>query len=209
MTELMPINLNIYSEEDDLLEGLRSNDKYACACMLKRYAGQVYALGLRMMNDEDEAEEVMQETFINACKNINSFQGRSKLGTWLYRIATNAALMRLRRKNRTVPLDTVMGENGSLPVPETIVSWRSDLEERAAQGELRDALENSLEALSENLRAAFILRDIQGMSTAEAAETLQISESAVKVRLHRARLQLREILSQNPQIALEDYGISL
>jgi RNA polymerase sigma-70 factor (ECF subfamily) len=208
MTELLPINLDIYDEEEDLLAGLRSHDKYACACMLKRYAGQVYALGLRMMNDEDEAEEVMQETFISACKNIDSFQGRSKLSTWLYRIATNAALMRLRRKKRTVPLDTVMGENGSLPVPQTIVPWRSDLEEMAIRGDLRDALANSLKQLSENLRAAFILRDIQGLSTAEAAAALEISESAVKVRLHRARLQLREILSQNAQITLEDYGIT-
>ncbi len=207
MTELLPINLDIYDEEEDLLTGLRSNDKYACACMLKRYAGQVYALGLRMMNDEDEAEEVMQETFISACKNIDRFQGRSKLSTWLYRIATNAALMRLRRKKRTVPLDRFSGENDYLPVPETFVNWRSGLEELAMQGDLRDALESSLDSLSENLRATFILRDIQGLSTAEAAAALEISESAVKVRLHRARLQLREVLSKNPQIALEDYGI--
>ncbi len=206
MTELLPIDLHIYDEEEDLLAGLRSHDKYACACMLKRYAGQVYALGLRMMNDEDEAEEVMQETFISACKNIDRFQGRSKLGTWLYRIATNAALMRLRRKKHTVSLDSVTADS-SFPLPETIVSWRNGLEELAMQGDLTEALELGLAALSENLRATFILRDIQGLSTAETAETLDISESAVKVRLHRARLQLREILSQNPAISLEEYGI--
>lgn len=206
MTELLPIDLHIYDEEEALLEGLRSHDKYACACMLKRYAGQVYALGLRMMSDEDEAEEVMQETFISACKNIDRFQGRSKLGTWLYRIATNAALMRLRRKKHTVPLDSVLND-GAFPLPETVVSWRNGLEELAMQGDLHDALENGLTALSENLRATFILRDIQGLSTAETASALEISESAVKVRLHRARLQLREILSQNPDISLEEYGI--
>ncbi|MBP7961508.1 MAG: sigma-70 family RNA polymerase sigma factor [Caldilineaceae bacterium] len=206
MTDLLPIDLHIYDEEETLLEGLRSHDKYACACMLKRYAGQVYALGLRMMSDEDEAEEVMQETFISACKNIDRFQGRSKLGTWLYRIATNAALMRLRRKKHTVPLDSVLNDSG-LPLPETIVSWRNGLEDLAMQGDLHDALENGLTALSENLRATFVLRDIHGLSTAETAETLNISESAVKVRLHRARLQLREVLSKNPAISLEEYGI--
>ena len=206
MTELLPIDLHIYDEEEALLEGLRSHDKYACACMLKRYAGQVYALGLRMMSDEDEAEEVMQETFISACKNIDHFQGRSKLGTWLYRIATNAALMRLRRKKQTVSLDSVLNES-ALPLPETIVSWRNGLEELAMQGDLHDALENGLTSLSENLRATFVLRDIHGLSTAETADTLNISESAVKVRLHRARLQLREVLSKNPDISLEEYGI--
>lgn len=206
MTDLLPIDLQLYDEEEALLEGLRSHDQYACACMLKRYAGQVYALGLRMMSDEDEAEEVMQETFISACKNIDRFQGRSKLGTWLYRIATNAALMRLRRKQYTVSLDSVLADTG-LPVPETIVAWRNGLEELALRGDLTEALESGLASLSENLRATFILRDIQGLSTAETASALEISESAVKVRLHRARLHLRELLSRNPDISLEEYGI--
>ena len=114
--------------------------------------------------------------------------------------------MRLRRKKHTVSLDSVTADS-SFPLPETIVSWRNGLEELAMQGDLTEALELGLAALSENLRATFILRDIQGLSTAETAETLDISESAVKVRLHRARLQLREILSQNPAISLEEYGI--
>lgn len=94
---VIPIDLNIYSDEEALLTGLRAGDRHACACLLKRFAPHVYAVALRMTGDPDEAEDVLQETFISACKHVQEFEGRSALGTWLHRIATNAALMRLRR----------------------------------------------------------------------------------------------------------------
>lgn len=207
MTELLPIDLNIYSQEEDLLAGLRRKERHACACMLKRYAGQVYGLALRMTGDTDEAEEVLQETLISACNNIHKFEGRSKLGTWLFRIATNAALMRLRRQKKTVSLDEVAESFDDLAPPHTIVDWRNGLEELAIAGEVRDVLENALNSLSEGLRMVFVLRDVHGLSTEETAEALNISQSAAKVRLHRARLQLRELLSNNPAIVLEEFGI--
>ncbi len=206
MTELLPIDLDIYKTEDELLSGLRQNERHACACMLKRYAGRIYALGLRMLGDQDEAEEILQETFISACDKIDSFEGRSSLGTWLYRIATNAALMHIRKQKATVSLDDPMIENEA-SLPRTIVQWQPDLEQIALSGELRQAMEAALLELSEPLRAVFVLRDVHGLSTAETAQALGISQAAVKVRLHRARLQLREFLSQSPKIALEDFGI--
>ncbi len=206
MTELLPIDLDVYKDEDELLQGLRRQDPHACACMLKRYAGRIYALGLRMLGDQDEAEEILQETFIKACDKIDQFEGRSSLGTWLYRIATNAALMHIRKRKPTVSLDQELDEN-DLALPKTLVEWQPDLEQVALSGELQEALEAALMELSEPLRAVFLLRDVQGLSTAETAQALGISTSAAKVRLHRARLQLREILSQNPHIALEEFGI--
>jgi RNA polymerase sigma-70 factor, ECF subfamily len=208
MTGYLPIDLKIYEGEAELLEGLRRHDSHACACMLKRYAGQIYALALRMMADQDEAEEVLQETFINACSKIDDFQGRSSLGTWLYRIATNAALMRIRKRKPTVSLEDALDE-GQLSPPKIIVDWQPDLEQAALDRDLREALEAALHELSEPLRMVFVLRDMQGLSTAETAEMLGISQSAAKVRLHRARLQLRELLSQDHRVALDEYGIQL
>ena len=101
------IDLEIYDDEEMLLRGLKNGDRHACACMLKRFAPRVYAVAMRMMGDPDEAEEVLQETFISACKNIQDFEERSALNTWLHRIATNAAVMRLRkRKHKEVSLDS-------------------------------------------------------------------------------------------------------
>jgi RNA polymerase sigma-70 factor, ECF subfamily len=206
MTEFIHIDLDIYQDEAELLEGLRRRERHACACMLKRNAGRIYALALRMMADQDEAEEVLQETFINACEKIDSFEGRSSLSTWLYRIATNTALMRIRRQRPTISLEDTLEED-SYALPQVVVDWQPGLERIALDGELQEALEVALQELTEPLRTVFVLRDMQGLSTAETADMLGISQSAAKVRLHRARLQLRELLSQDARVALEEYGI--
>jgi RNA polymerase sigma-70 factor (ECF subfamily) len=156
----------------------------------------MYAVALRIMGDPDEAEEVVQDAFISACGKMASFEGRSKLSTWLYRITTNAALMRLRkRRDDTVSLDEPQtGEDGDL-LPRQLGDWDIDPSRQALSTELRQVMEAAVESLPPSLRAAFILRDIQGLSTQEAAEALDITETALKVRLHRARLALRERLA--------------
>ncbi len=190
------IDLDIYPDEAALLEGLKRGDPEACACMIKQYAPRVYAIAIRMVNDRDEAEEVLQETFISACKNIQKFEGRSALGTWLHRIATNAALMHLRkRKNREVSLDEPIETMGGDDVYREVQDWAFSPDDHAMNSETRAVLEQAISELPETLRTVFILREIEGYSTEETANILGISVSAAKVRLHRARLRLRALLA--------------
>jgi RNA polymerase sigma-70 factor (ECF subfamily) len=175
---------------------LKADDRAACATMVKLFSPRIYRLALRLMGDPNEAEEVLQETFISACQHVQRFEERSSLGTWLYRIATNAGLMRLRRRQPEMTSidEPVELEDGEV-VPRQLVDWGWNPEGHALNEELRRVMDEAIAALPETLRATFILRDIEGLSTAETAETLGITESAAKVRLHRARMQLREHLT--------------
>ena len=190
------IDLDIYPDEASLIQGLKRGDPEACACMIKQYAPRVYAIAIRMLNDPDDAEEVLQETFISACKNIHKFEERSALGTWLHRIATNAALMHLRkRKHREVSLDDPIEVQDGDDVYREVQDWSFAPDDHAMNSEVRDILEKAISELPETLRTVFILREIEGYSTEETARILGISVSAAKVRLHRARLKLRELLT--------------
>ncbi len=192
----LEINLSIYADEDQLLQALRQKEPDACTCLVKRYAPLIYKHAVRMLNDPDEAENVLQITFIKACEKIDTFEGRSGLGTWLYRIATNEALMVLRRRQTTkVQIDKVVDTIQPDDLPHNLRAWSSAPDHAALDSELRDQLEQALTVLPEGLRLVFLLREMQGMSTEETARTLGLSESAVKVRLHRARLRLRELLA--------------
>ena len=198
---VIPIDLNIYTDEEALLTGLKAGDRHACACLLKRFAPRVYAVALRMTGDPDEAEDVLQETFISACKHVQDFEGRSALGTWLHRIATNAALMRLRRHTPDIvsldqPITSLDGED----IPREIADWTFYPAGHALDGETRQVIEQAIAQLPDTLRTVFILREIEGLSTEETAEMLGIGLSATKGRLHRARLRLRELLT--PYFAL-------
>jgi RNA polymerase sigma-70 factor, ECF subfamily len=184
------IDLTIYDDEAELLAGLRRRDRMACTCLLKRYAPALYRLALRLTGEADEAEDVLQEAVIRACDNVAEFEGRSGLGTWLHRIVLNTALMRLRRRQ---PERVSIAADGDSVLPDQLVD-RGEPGQAALSGELRDEVERALLALPDALRAAFVLRDLEGLSTRDAADALGISEAALKVRLHRARLGLRESL---------------
>jgi len=163
---------------------------------VERYSGTVYNLALRLMNDRQEAEDVLQETFISAFRALDRFEGRSQLSTWLYRIAYNAAMMRLRKhqaptKSLDEPRET---EDGEI-MPQQLVDWTAAPERLLLDQELRGMLNAALATLPETLRTVFVLRDIEGLSTAETAETLGLTQTNAKVRLHRARLALRERLT--------------
>lgn len=192
----LEIHLICDDSEDVLLEGLRSGEPDACTCLVKRFAPMIYNQALRMIRDADEAESILQQTFMKACQKIDDFEGRSGLGTWLYRIATNEALMKLRRKREPMASIEEIGET-ILPsdLPQNLNEWPVDPAQGVLHIELRDKLEQALAALPETLRVVFMLREIQGLSTADTAEMLGLGESAVKVRLHRARLRLRELLA--------------
>jgi RNA polymerase sigma-70 factor, ECF subfamily len=183
-------------DDASLLAALKVGDPDAFTELVEHHSGTVYNLALRLTNNPQEAEEVMQETFISAFRSLDRFEGRSQLSTWLYRIAYNAALMRLRKREPiTTSIDEpVVNEEGEV-LPRQLVDWGALPDEIVLSGELRAVLDQAVAALPESLRVVFVLRDIEGLSTAEAAETLNLSETNVKVRLHRARLAMREKLS--------------
>ncbi len=182
--------------EAELLTRLQANDKVAWADFLDLHSPHVYALALRLMKSEADAEDVLQETFANAYKAINAFEGRSKLGTWLYRIAYNAAMMRLRRPDaETVSIeDTMMAEDGRL-IPKQLFDWCCLPEKEFETDEVTGKLEQAVRELPDKYKSVFILRELEGLSTRETAVALNLTEGAAKVRLHRARLHLREQLS--------------
>jgi RNA polymerase sigma-70 factor, ECF subfamily len=165
--------------------------------LVERYSGTVYNLALRLMrNDSMEAEDILQETFISAYRALDRFEGRSLLSTWLYRIAYNAALMRLRKRRLpTVSIDEPLENEEGEQIPRQLVDWGAAPDQVLLNGELRGTLDAAVATLPETLRSVFVLRDIEGLSTAETAAVLDLTETNVKVRLHRARLALRERLS--------------
>ena len=178
------------------LAALQQKDKGEFARVLDQNADRIYRLALKMVGNPQDAEDILQETFIKAFNNIEQFEGRSKISTWLYRIAVNETLMLLRRrKGQSLPLDKDIETDQGDTIPRQIVDWCCLPEKELMSGESRRHIREAINTLSDANRAAFLLRDVEGLSTKEAAETLEISESALKVRLMRARMQLREELT--------------
>ena len=178
------------------LEALKAGDRAEFARLVEANYEMVYRLAIKMLNDSQDAEDVLQETFLKALKGLKNFDGRSSLSTWLYRIATNEALMVLRRKKPDMistdePVETEEGEQE----PIQIVDWGRLPEDELMTAEAQHYLDKAIDRLSPSLRAVFVLRDLQGLSTQEAGDVLNLSETAVKTRLSRARLRLREELS--------------
>jgi len=189
--------MNEVVSDEEILAGVRSGDKSACDLCIEKHGPSLYRLALRLMQNEADAEDVVQETFLNAFKAIDSFEGRSGLGTWLYRITYNNVMMRLRGSSPdTVSVDNTLdlGEEGHA-VPQQFYDWCCLPEEDFHSEEVRLELEKAIRTLSPTLSSTFILRDLEGLSTRETAVALGISEDVVKTRLRRARLHLRENLS--------------
>jgi len=186
-----------FAGEAELLDGLRTGDSTAYRQFVESNSANVYNLALKLLGDEQEAEDVLQETFLNAFKAIGHFEGRSQLSTWLYRIAYNASLMRLRKRDQmtTFSIDEHLGEAGEERGSPPLVDWSTMPDDQLLSAEARQEMDKAIAELPETLRSAFVLRDIQGMSGQETAEVLGITVQAVKNRLHRARLRLRERLS--------------
>jgi RNA polymerase sigma-70 factor (ECF subfamily) len=182
-----------------LLEGLRAQDPAAFRELVELNSANVYNVALKILGDQLEAEDVLQETFLSAFRAMDRFEGKSKLSTWLYRIATNASLMRLRKRGRlsTYSLDDALldDEGRELDEPRHLVDWSAVPDDQLLTAEARAEMEMAIADLPESLRVTFVLRDMQGLSGAETAEVLGITAQAVKNRLHRARLRLREHLS--------------
>jgi RNA polymerase sigma-70 factor (ECF subfamily) len=178
------------------IKDLRSGSRDAFAALVDDFSPKLHRLALRMLNDPYEAEDVLQETFLKAFKNIDRFEGRSSIGTWLYRIATNEALMRLRKYHPDmVTIDEPIEAPDGHLITRELKDWCCLPEKEFMSNEAQTRLDHAIEELSPALRSTFILRDLHGLSTRESAEILDVSEAAIKTRLLRARLQLRDSLS--------------
>jgi RNA polymerase sigma-70 factor (ECF subfamily) len=178
------------------LEALRAGDRGEFARLVESYSAQIYRLALKMLGNPQDAEDILQETFIKAFRYLHSFDGRSSVSTWLYRIATNEALMQIRKHQPgQFSLDEPVETEEGVQEPTQIVDWCCMPEEELMSSEVRAQLDRAVDRLPYNMRVVFILRDLEGLSTQEVAEVLNLTETAVKTRLSRARLRLREELS--------------
>jgi len=189
-------NENKVETEGFSLEALQVGDPEEFSHLVDAYSSKIYRLAIKMLNQQQDAEDVLQETFLKAYRGLKSFDGRSKLSTWLFRIATNEALMVIRRKHPEVvsidePVETEEGEQE----PIQIIDWCCLPENELLSEETKEKLDAAVQKLPERLKVVFLLRDINDLSTHETAEVLGLSDTAVKTRLSRARLRLREELS--------------
>lgn len=180
--------------EANLIARIQAGDQSACDDCIALHSPALTRLLLRLLGNLQDAEDVLQETFLNAFRAINSFEGRSSLSTWLYRIAYNAAMMRLRRPNApTVSVEETLNSSGE-HIPHQLFDWCCLPEETFDSEEVQSELRQAIAAMPESLQTVFVLRDLEGMSTEETAVTLNLSNNATKVRLHRARQWLRDTL---------------
>lgn len=184
-------------DEAGLVAKAKAGDSSAFSELVEHYERRVFRMAKQITQNEEDAEDVLQETFLKAYSHLEDFQGNSKFYTWLVRIAVNEALMKLRkrRSDKTVPLDDPI-DTGEDVVVREIAVWEDDPEQRYSREELGGILDDAIQSLKPAYRTVFVLRDIEELSIEETAEALGLSISAVKSRLLRARLQLREKLTR-------------
>jgi RNA polymerase sigma-70 factor (ECF subfamily) len=179
------------------VEALRAGDRKEFSRLVDIYSGQIYRLALKMLGTRADAEDVLQNTFLKTFQHLKEFEGRSSLSTWLYRIASNEALMVLRKHRPEITLsDTAPDEDENSDYYQAqFTDWCCLPEEEFLTSESQAALDRAVQHLPETQRIVFVLRDIEGLSIQETSQALNLSETAVKTRLLRARLRLREELS--------------
>ena len=185
------------SDELALVHAAKAGDISAFEQLVKRYDRNVFRIAQHITQNREDAEDVVQDAFLKAYENLEQFQENSKFYTWLVRIAVNESLMKLRRRrtDKTVSLDQeIQTEEDTMP--REVADWSPNPEQLYKQGELKEILTRTINGLPTSFRTVFVLRDVEGLSTEETAEALGLSIPAVKSRLLRARLQLRERLSK-------------
>jgi RNA polymerase sigma-70 factor, ECF subfamily len=184
-------------DESALVAQAKAGDQSAFSELVNRYERKIYRLAKNITRNDEDAEDVLQDAFLKAYTHLDNFKGDSKFYTWIVRIAVNEALMRLRKRktDRSVPLDEPV-DLGEETVAREIAVWEDNPEQQYSQEEWRRILDEAIESLKPDFRTVFVLRDIEEVSTEETAETLGISVPAVKSRLLRARLALRERLTR-------------
>jgi RNA polymerase sigma-70 factor (ECF subfamily) len=191
---------NLEPDDLELLRNARAGQWEAFETLVTRLEPRVFALSMRLLRQRQDAEDATQQTFIKVMENLDRFREEASVATWVLRIATNHSLtmLRKRRSQRTVQLDMPhdgRADETPMPHPEFIAQWRDDPADLAERSEIKELLGKALDELDEKYRVVFTLRDVEQFSTRETAELIGITESNVKVRLLRARLQLRERLT--------------
>ena len=183
--------------ETALVARAKAGDSSAFTELLEMYDRRVYRVAKNILQNDEDAEDALQETFLKAYEHLDRFEGNSKFYTWVVRIAVNEALMKLRKRRggKEISLDEPI-EQGEETVKREIAVWDGNPEEKYSQQELREILDQAVQSLKPDFRIVFTLRDIEELSTEEAAEALGVSIAAVKSRLLRARLALREKLTK-------------
>jgi RNA polymerase sigma-70 factor (ECF subfamily) len=197
--------------DEELVRMAQNGELAALDELTLRHERRVYTLAWRMLRHEQDAEDVTQQAFLSALEHLDGFRGESTFSTWLLRIASHAALKLIRKRQglKTVSLEEsteAEGDDAPIPHPEFIADWRFSPDRLAGKHETLDLLDAALAELDEKHRVVFLLRDVEGFSVKETAEALGITEANVKVRLLRARLQLRERLTRelgDPQSVLQ------
>jgi len=196
-TESIPVEVPVVDDELELVANARKGDATSFSVLLRRYEGKIFRLAMNITQNREDAEDVLQEAFLKAYEHLDQFQGNSRFYTWIVRIAVNQALMKLRkrRSDRAVSLDEQI-DTGEDTVVREIAAWDPDPEERFSRVELNQILTGAIDDLEPIYRTVFTLRDVDGLSTEETAEALDLTVPAVKSRLLRARLQLRDKLTR-------------
>ena len=184
-------------DESVLIAQSREGDAEAYGQLVRRYQSKIFRLAQHITQNREDAEDVLQETFLKAYEHLDQFQGNSKFYTWIVRIAVNQSLMKLRRRknDKSVSMDDAIDTGEDMIVRE-IAAWDENPEERLSREEIGGILDSAIKNLEPPYRSVFVLRDIEELSTEETAEALGLSVPAVKSRLLRARLQLREKLTR-------------
>ena len=186
----------------EIIEGLRSGDDRAFERLVREYVGPLHAVALRLLQNDADADDAVQEAFLNAFRYFDGFRADARLGTWLHRIVVNAALGRLRKRKRrpdfgadVIDINELLPQFGENGHPKRYSEpWVQPAEELATRAETREQVRRMIDKLPDNYRTVLILRDIEELSTAETSELLELSLGTVKVRLHRARQALRNLL---------------
>ena len=184
-------------QDAELVRVAQGGDTKAFDELVKRYRDKVYRLSFKILRHEEDASEALQDAFLSAYRGIKNFKAESTFSTWLYRIATNASLMKYRRRREGhISLEQSQSPEGG-GEPLQIPDWTSQPLTDLLNSETREAMEDGIQKLPEELRTVFVLRDIEGLSNSEVSEVLQLSVAAVKSRLHRARIFLRDRLNRH------------
>jgi RNA polymerase sigma-70 factor (ECF subfamily) len=189
---------NLPISDEELVRRVRAGETALFEVVMRRYNQRLYRIARTLLRDDAEAEDVMQQAYVNAYLHLDQFESRSAFSTWLTKIAVYDALSRVRRRRPTDQTDII--HNGDDDAMDSSTSQEPDPERRAFSGELRTLLESAIEALPGHYRAVFVMREVEGMTTAETAECLDITEDTAKTRLHRARMLLRDDLYQRAGI---------
>ncbi|MEE8417887.1 MAG: sigma-70 family RNA polymerase sigma factor [candidate division Zixibacteria bacterium] len=185
------------SEDASLILRINKGDYLAFERLVRKYESRVYHHCLKFLNSQDDAEDILQETFLQVYRSLKTFRGEAAFSTWLIKIATNNCLMRLRKKKKVdiISIDKPIEINGS-QFPREIVDWSKNPSLQYSRDEIRKVLDQTIAKLPEDKRVVLILKDVEGFSNIEISQTLGMSVAAVKSRLHRARLFVRDVLSK-------------